>query len=446
MKTSTDKKRIEEIFNRGIVVKILPDEKSFLERLFSGERLKIYVGADPTSDSLHLSHAKNYMFLEELRQLGHEVIILIGDFTARIGDPTGRMDARARLSDAHIKKNVAGWLSQIKPLMNFNDKKNPPKIVYNNAWLSKLSLGDIVALASNFTVQQMLERDMFRRRFYGEWKCTNCGYPNMFDQDFLDKKIQFQNCSNCASRTPKNEVFLQKESSNKKPIFLHEFLYPLMQGYDSVALDVDAELCGTDQIFNALAGRTLLKRLKNKEKFVIVVNLMENPKTHELMSKSRGTGVFLSSGPTEMYGAIMAQPDEMIEVLFINCTRIPLSEKDRIMALGPRDAKARIAREIVSKFYGEKKAADTEKDFIKTFSQKKPDKASFSIIHATKEQALTDFLYSHGLASSKSEARRLILNGAVEIGGEILRDPREAVFPQKNTVIRVGKKKFVRVG
>src|SRR3989338_10644515 len=240
-----DKKRIEEILERGVVSEILPSKEEFVAKLMSGQRLKIYIGADPTSNALHLSHAKNYMFLEELRQLGHEVIVLVGDFTAQIGDPTDNTATRVQLSEEEVNTNVKSWISQIKPLMSFGDRKNPPKIKYNSEWLSKMTWKDELLLASNFTVQRMLERDMF------------------------DKRLK-----------------------NDAPIYLHEFQYPLMQGYDSVAMDVDVELCGTDQVFNALVGRTLLKRLKNKDKFVVAVNLMENPKTKELMSKSRGTGVF----------------------------------------------------------------------------------------------------------------------------------------------------------
>ena len=245
MKIITDKEKIKEILGRGVVVDVLPSREEFEKKLLSGEQLKIYIGADPTSNSLHLSHAKNYMLLEELRQLGHQVTILFGDFTAQIGDPTGKNTARPMLSEADIKKNVKGWLSQIQPLMDFKAKVNPPKIAYNSKWLSKLTLKDVIKLAANFTVQQMIERDMFEKRWNGN-----------------------------------------------VPIYVHEFIYPLMQGYDSVALNTDVEMCGTDQTFNALAGRTLLKRIKDKDKFVLIVNLMANPKTGQLMSKSLGTGDF----------------------------------------------------------------------------------------------------------------------------------------------------------
>lgn len=397
MKVSTDKKRISELFDRGIVSQVLPSKEALFGALLSGKRLRMYIGADPTSDSLHLSHAKNYMFLEELRQLGHEVIILVGDFTALIGDPSGRTDARPQLTEAQVKKNVKGWIAQIKPLLNFKDKKNPPRILYNSKWLAKLAMKDVVRLASNFTVQQMLERDMFAKRM--------------------------------------------KESA---PIHLHEFLYPLMQGYDSVAMDVDVELCGTDQIFNALAGRTLVKRLRGKEKFVIAVNLMENPKTGELMSKSRGTGVFLSSGADDMYGAIMAQPDEMTEVFFVNCTRIPLAEKRAVFAQGPRDAKARVAFEIVKRFYGWRAAEKAGERFTRLFS-KGEITGDVPAIKLAREISVVGAVVASGVTKSKGEAWRLIEQGGFKVNGVAKTNPKETLRMKSGDVLKVGKRHFFRV-
>lgn len=399
MPVITDKARIDAIFDRGIVAEILPSKEELLKFLYAGKRLKIYIGADPTSTSLHLSHAKNYMFLEELRELGHEVIVLFGDFTAKIGDPSGRKDARPQLSGKEIKENVKGWLSQVKPLMNFADKKNPPKVLYNSKWLAKLSLEDVVSLASNFTVQQMLERDMFEKRM-----------------------------------------------KDNLPIHLHEFLYPLMQGYDSVAMDVDVELCGTDQIFNALAGRTLLKRLKNKEKSVIALNLMENPKTHELMSKSKGTGVFLASPPNEMYGSIMAQPDEMTEVLFVNCTRIPLDEKEAVFKKGPKAAKEKVAFEIVKRIYGEGAAMKAEGNFSKLFSKKEiPD--DLPVLEVPKNITALLLVEKAAVVKSKSEARRLIEQGGLEIDGRVVdgSSARVALELHNGQVVRIGKKRFLKL-
>ncbi len=398
MKTITDKKKILEVLDRGVIVDILPSKEKLIDAMTSGKRLKMYIGADPTSTSLHLSHAKNYILLEEFRKLGHEVIVLFGDFTARIGDPSGRKDSRSQLSEKQIAENVKGWVKQIKSLLDFSDKKNPPEIMYNSKWLSKLFFGDILRLASNFTVQQMLERDMF-----------------------------------------------QKRMQENAPIYLHEFLYPLMQGYDSVAMDVDIELCGTDQTFNALAGRTLMKKLKDKEKFVVIVNLMENPKTHELMSKSRGTGVFLASSANEMYGALMAQPDEMTEIFFVNCTRIPLSQKSAVLGLGPKAAKERVAFEIVKTMHGEKAAHGAQENFEKVFSKKEiPDDISELKI---KEKTLStlDLAVASGVLKSKGDARRLIEQGGFEYDGVPIKDAQETLGIKNGSVLRVGKKHFFKI-
>ncbi|PIR41951.1 MAG: tyrosine--tRNA ligase [Candidatus Yanofskybacteria bacterium CG10_big_fil_rev_8_21_14_0_10_37_15] len=390
-KVITDEKKIREILERGVVVEILPSKEEFLAKLMSGQRLKIFIGADPTSNALHLSHAKNYMLLEELRQLGHEVIVLVGDFTAEIGDPSDKTSVRVQLSEKEVKENVKNWLYQIKPLINFKDRRNPPQIKYNSKWLSKMSWKDELLLASNFTVQRMLERDMF------------------------DKRI-------------KNDI----------PIYLHEFQYPLMQGYDSVAMDVDVELCGTDQIFNALVGRTLLKRLKNRDKFVLAVNLMENPKTKDLMSKSKGIGVFLSSSPKDMFGAIMAQPDEMIEVLFINVTRIPLGEKDRILALGPREAKMLIANDIVKRFYGEKEAQESKNEWERIFSKGELP----TEMKEVEGGKIIDVIEIISKVSS-TQAKRLVDQGAVSVNGEIIKEWSRKV--KKGDVIQIGPKTFIKI-
>lgn len=395
MKTITDKNRIEEIFTRGTLVEAFPSKKELMDKLMSGDRIRIYYGLDPTHTAIHLGHAKNLIFLEEIRQLGHEVIVLFGDFTARVGDPGGKSSVRNQLTSEEITKNVSDWIRQIKPLISFDDKDNPAQIKYNNDWLSKLTMADVVELSANFTVQQMLERDMFEKRY-------KAGIP----------------------------------------IHLHEFLYPLLQGYDSVAMDVDAELCGTDQIFNALAGRTLLKRLKNKEKFVIALNLIANPVTGELMSKSNGTGVFIDQTPARLFGAIMALPDAMLEPLFINCTRIPMSEKDSIMSLGPRDAKAKIASDIVKRLHGEAAAKSAEEEFINTFS-KKGIPEDILEVQLKKGESLGDVLVKAGVVESKAEWRRLVLDGAVKNDDSKISDPNFS--PVETVVLKVGKRRFVKV-
>lgn len=364
----------------------------------------MYLGIDPTSTSLHLGHGENIILLEEFRSLGHEVFIVIGDFTAKIGDPSGLSGAREPLSDKTIKKNIEHILKQVRPLLDFNNKSNSAQIVYNSSWLSKLSFEEVLDLAAQFTVQQVMERDMFKRRL-----------------------------------------------KDKKPIFLHEFLYPLMQGYDSVALEVDVEMGGTDQIFNMLAGRTLLRKIKDKEKFVVAVTLIANPKTGELMSKSSGAGVFIDSSPEEMFGQIMAQPDEMIPVLLTTNTRVPKNDVDKMVSEAKKGgAKAKnikldLAEEIVAIYHSKKEAKKARREFIRTFS-KKGFPRDAPIISVKKSPIdLLSLVIESKLVSSKSEAKRLIESKAVEINGKVKRDPKEQIDINESVVLRVGKKRFVRI-
>lgn len=390
------KPKIEEIFARGTVVEVLPSKEDLVKKLQAGERLKIYFGIDPTSTAIHLGHAKNIMVLEEFRQLGCEVVLLFGDFTAQIGDPSDKSATRKQLSAEEVKNNMATWLDQIKPILNFVDKENPAKVLYNSEWLKKLDFQKILELSANFTVQQMLERDMYQKRL--------------------------------------------KDGS---PIHLHEFMYPLMQGYDSVAMNVDAELCGTDQTFNALAGRTLQKRYNSKDKFVIVLNLIANPKTGELMSKSNGTGIFVNQTAQDLYGSIMALPDEMIEPLFINCTRIAMEEKEAIMNLGPRDAKAKIAFDITKRFHGEEKAKSAEDNFNATFA-KGGIPEDILEIKIAKGDLLADLLVKNNIVESKTDWRRLIKEGAVKDGAD--NKITDANFwPADSLVLKIGKRRFVKI-
>lgn len=395
-KIITDEQKIDEILDRGTVVEILPTKDEFKKKLLSGERLRFYIGFDATAPTLHLSHAKNFMLLEKFRKLGHEVIVLFGDFTARIGDPTGESSARKQLTREDVKENVAKWKQLIKPLMDFEASENPPLVKYNHDWLSKLNFEDVLGLASNLTVQQMLERDMFQKRLREE-----------------------------------------------KPIHLHEFLYPLMQGYDSVAMDVDVEMCGTDQIFNALTGRTLLKKLKDKEKFVVAVTLMEDPKTGELMSKSKGTGVFLNVSASDMYGQIMSQTDQMIEILFINCTELSSSEiKNLEISTNPRDAKMRLGFEITKIFHGEEEAQKAQDHFVRTI-QKKEAPEDIKEVEVAAGKRLLEFLVEQNMAESSGDAKRKMKQGGVRIDDVAIDDLQKEISPQDDErILKVGKRDF----
>lgn len=396
VKTITDKARIEEMFARGTLVEAYPSKEELMNKLLSGDRIKIYYGLDPTFTAVHLGHAKNMIFLEELRQLGHEVVVLFGDFTAMVGDPSDKSATRKQLSAEEVKRNMSTWIEQIKSLISFDDKENPATIVHNSTWLSKLTFTQVLDLASNFTVQQMLERDMFQKRL-----------------------------------------------KNGSPIHVHEFMYPLMQGYDSVAMDVDAELCGTDQTFNALAGRTLMKRYKNKNKFVLALNLVANPKTGELMSKSNGTGVFIDQPASKLFGSIMALPDPMIEPLFFNCTRIPMSEKDGLMAVGPRSAKARVAFDIVKRLHGEVAAKSAEQDFDNTFA-KGGLPEDIQEVHFSQIELLSEALVKSGIIPSKAEWRRLVDGGGIKTEDDTkITDP--SFMPKETMILKIGKRRFVRI-
>lgn len=395
----TDPKKIEELLMRS-VAEILPSKSALQEALQSGRRLRIYIGTDATGTSLHLGHATNYMILEKFRRLGHEVIFLVGDFTARIGDPTDKSDtARKQLTREQVVQNVRTWIDQVRPVIDVDNAENPVRILYNHEWLSALTFEDIVNIASNFTVQQMIERDMFQERM-----------------------------------------------RSGKPLYLHELLYPLMQGYDSVAMEVDVEMCGMDQKFNALAGRTLLKKLKDKEKFVFITTLLENPVTREkMMSKSQGTGVFLDFDAEKMYGALMAQPDKNMRQLFVDCTWLALDDIEQILATQhPRDAKMRLALEITRLFHGDAAARAAQDQFVKVIQQKQTPDNVQEVRISQSNISLVELLLTVGLATSKSEARRLLTQKAIKIDGRVITEEGDMTLTSQGVLLQRGPRRFVK--
>ncbi|MCA9365154.1 MAG: tyrosine--tRNA ligase [Candidatus Moranbacteria bacterium] len=406
MKIDTSKAKINDILSRS-VAQILPSKEKMEQVLSSTKRLRIYIGADATGPQLHLGHATNFMMLERLRKLGHEVIVLFGDFTAMIGDPTDKNAARTQLSKKEVEKNIKTWMDQVRHIVDFDDKENPARVVKNSAWLAKLDFEKMVELASSFTVQQMLERDMFEKRIKEE-----------------------------------------------KPIYVHEFFYPLLQGYDSVALDVDVEIGGTDQTFNMLAGRTLQKKYNNHEKFVIATTLLEDPETRKkLMSKSEGNYVALNDTPRDMFGKIMALKDGVIGQMFVDCTDIPLKDAREIASaierntINPRDAKVRLAKEVVTIYHSKEEAEKAEQFFVETFSQKVTP-TDIPEVHISEDSvSIVDFLIGAGLAKSRSDARRKIEQGGVELDNTKIIDYKEEL--QRNhsnkKVLKVGKKDFVKI-
>ena len=395
MQIDTNEQKIEALLSRS-VDEVIPSKKELKETLRSGKRLRIYIGTDATGSSLHLGHATNYLILEKFRQLGHEVIFLIGDFTSRIGDPTDKGDsARKQLTREDVILHTQTWIDQVKPIIDVENADNPVRILYNHDWLAKLTFEDVLHLAANFTVQQMIERDMFEERM-----------------------------------------------SAGKPLYLHELFYPLMQGYDSVAMEVDIELCGRDQKFNALAGRTLLRRLKDREKFVFITTLLENPKTKEkMMSKSLGTGVYLDFDAVKMYGAVMAQPDENMRQLFTDCTKLTDESINECLSLvNPRDAKMKLAYEITRMYHGEGGAKEGETYFTETFQKKQVPEDILEI-----QPDYIEALITSEIVASKAELRRLLEAGGIrnaETEEKLSEIPTNVSEP---LTLKIGKRRFVKL-
>jgi len=399
MKVNTDPKKIEEILTRSIDT-IYPTKKAFAEMLESGRQLRIYMGIDPTATYAHIGHSTNYIILKRLHELGHKIIVLIGDFTAMIGDPSDKGAMRKRLTREDVISNLKTFKEQIGKILDFNDKKNEIEFVFNSEWLGKLTLNELMDLGSHFTVQRMLERDCFEKRI-----------------------------------------------KEQKPLYVHEFFYPLMQGYDSVALNVDAEIGGTDQMFNMLAGRTLVKDYQNREKIVITTTLLENPVTGEkMMSKSLGTGIGLNESPDEMFGKTMALPDEGIIQVYTDCTYLTMDqikeiEKELKKGANPRDIKMKLAHELVKMYHSEKDANAAEANFISTFSKKEiPD--DIKEINPSKNDIII-LLIEAGFVKSKTEGRQNIEQKGVKVNGEVITDFDFQV--KSGDVIQKGKRFFVKI-
>lgn len=389
---------IDDFFSRG-VADVIPSKEDFRKRLMSDEKLTIYIGADPTAPKLHLGHSTNILLLRILQKLGHKIIILIGDFTGMIGDPTDKSATRVPLTREMVLENARTYKQQLEKIIDF-EGDNPAEIKFNSSWLAKLTAEDILKLMANFTVQQMIERDMFQKRL-----------------------------------------------AENKPIGLHEFLYPLMQGFDSVAMEVDAEMGGTDQTFNMLMGRHLEKIMLGKDKFVISTELLVNPKTgKKLMSKSEGGYVGLDDVPSDMYGKIMALPDEVVEPCFRMCTTLDLGEID--FGSHPMELKKKLAWEITRMYHSKEEADSAADHFVKTVQEKVTTDDVVTVVVSTGEISIGDFiamLLENNLVESKSDARRLIDQGAVYLDDERLSSDALEIKVEGELTVRVGKRKYLKI-
>ena len=396
----SNEEKIEELLSRG-VENIYPDKESLRRVLMSEKKIRLYHGIDPTGGSLHLGHLIQLRKIKGFQELGHEVIILIGDFTAQIGDPTDKMAVRKKLTHKEVLENAKDYKKQIGRILEIKGE-NAVKFVYNSKWLTKLSFADLIELTSNFTAQQTLARDMFKKRI-----------------------------------------------AENKDLYLHEFLYPAMQAYDSVVLDVDLEIGGSDQMFNMLAGRTLMKKMKNKEKFVITTKLLEDP-SGKKMGKTEGNVIWLSDSPEEMFGKVMNWTDEMIIIDFelltdITVGGIEIFRKALEEGENPRNIKFKLAEKVVEGFYGETKALKAGKGFDKVFKSKEiPDNIEEKSI-SREMMNIVDLVFELGLVDSKSEARRLVEQGGVKIDEAKITDVKAEIGTRSGMIVRVGKRKFVRI-
>ena len=394
----TFKTQIEEVLKRG-VEKIYPSSSFLKEKLLQKKPLNIYVGLDPTFSSLHIGHLIVLNKMSQFQALGHHIFLLIGDFTALIGDPTGKSTTRPVLSVQEVTKNSRRFAQQAKKFLSFSGE-NPAKIVYNSQWSKKLNPVDLIRLTSHFTVQQMIVRDMFQERI-----------------------------------------------KHKKPIFIHEFLYPIFQAYDSVALEADVEVGGNDQTFNMLCGRDLVKDLQHREKVVMTLKLLVGSKGKK-MSKTSGAAIFLDDKPAEMYGKIMSYPDDLLESAFELCTQIPEREIQYIKKSmsNPRDVKARLAQEIVTRVWGKAKAFQAEQEFKRIFQAKSvPLNLPTIKLDTQKEISILDLLTKTHLAVSRAEARRLILQGGVKIDQKVQKTWEQMIVPKSGMIIQRGKRRFVKI-
>ena len=400
--TDTNPQKIEEVLTRG-VENIFPNKEEVEKVLLSGKRLRIYCGIDPTG-KLHIGHGAVLGKLRQLQELGHEIIVLIGDFTATIGDPTGKNQTRKPLTRKQVLANARDYKKQILKILD--SKKSKVRFLHNEKWSNKLKPIDLLSIASNFTVARLLERDMFQKRI----------------KEGLD-------------------------------IHVHEFLYPILQAYDSVSMDVDMEIGGNDQTFNMLAGRTLLKKMKNKEKFVLATKLLVDP-TGKKMGKTEGNMINLDDNSNDMYGKIMGWPDTLVELGFEICTRVSMEElaeiKNKLVSgENPRDLKARLAKEIVKLYHSEKEAEIAEEEFNKVFRNRELP-SDMPVFQTGKNNYLiAELLFDTKLASSKNEAKRLVEGGGVEIitgdKKERIADWKKEVILENGMIIKVGSRKFVKI-
>ena len=374
-------------------------EAELRARLREGRPLRVYCGFDPTGPDLHFGHTVPMRKLRQFQDLGHEVTFLIGNFTGLIGDPSGRDKSRPQQTAEDVERNEEEWITQVYKVLD----PQRTYIKHNADWLSKLTFADLIGLASNFTVQQFLERESFDKRF-----------------------------------------------KNGDAIWLHELFYALMQGYDAVAQQTDVQIGGTEQLFNLLVGRKLQEVFGQRPQVALTFPILVGTDGVQRMGKSLGNYVGINEPPEVMYGKTMSIPDLAMRSWMDLLTRwtpqqiAEITDAVQSGALHPRDAKMQLARELVSIFHGDDAAQRAEEHFVQVY-QARELPSQMPEIALTEPTSIVELMTREGLASSKSEARRLIQQSAVRLDGQTVQDINQVVQPHSGSVLNVGKHKFVRL-
>jgi len=392
-----------EILKRGAAEIISEDEfRAKVEKSFASRTpLRVKLGIDPTAPDIHLGHSVVLRKLRQFQQCGHRVILLIGDFTALIGDPTGRSETRKVLSAAEIAANTKTYLAQVGKIV---DTASPDlfELRYNSEWLSKLTFQQVLELSHHFTVARMLEREDFSNRY-----------------------------------------------KSGKAIGLHEFFYPIMQGYDSVALKADVELGGTDQTFNILVGRELERVFGLEPQIAMMLPIIEGTDGTQKMSKSLGNAVGIHDPPDEMFGKIMSIPDSLMPKYFELLTEVPMPEIRRV-AENPRESKAKLGETIVGFYHGAEAGKAARENFDRVFREKKaPSEIPEFVVPVDLlndgRVALHKLLVSSGLAPSVREAKRLLIQGGIEVDGKCISEENAILQVESGMIVQAGKRRFVKL-
>jgi len=402
MEINTDPKKIEEILSRGTEDVI--DKKHLKQELLSGRCLNIKFGVDPTGPKIHLGRATALLKLRDFQQLGHRIILIIGNFTAQIGDASDKDSLRKPLSEKEIKENMENYLPQIGKILDLKKVD----VYYNEQWLAVLKLHTLLSLTMNFTAQQMIQRRNFKER----WEAG-------------------------------------------KPIGLHEMFYPILQGYDSVAVNADLELGGFDQLFNLKTGRDVQKFFGMKPQNLMTLKMLDGPDGRK-MSTSWGNVINILDEPNKMFSKLMEVKDELIYDYFVCCTRVSMKDVKKIKKeldskkINPKEIKKNLAKAIVTEFHSLDLAEIAEKEYEKVFEKKDLPTQIAAITIKEKEINILELLIKLGLSNSKGEARRLVEQGGIKfiLDGkiEIKSDWQEMVKIKKGTVIQSGKKNFRKIG